>query len=183
MKIEMFLQVVGDEEAGTWDRETAIKSSHLVTRFRDPDPEIAKRKAISSFHKIKKLLRESQLIGLILLLGSALAGFAQEPAAPMTPIEPLALSEVEQLKGENIRLKLDSLDKQMRLMQEQYARMQEMQQQLVQQLQALDEGILRARALPAAARNDIDTSFRVNWQTGKIERTEPQGHNDTEKSK
>ena len=117
-----------------------------------------------------------QRLALFVLLGSALAGFAQEPAAPLTQIEPLALSEVEQLKGENIRLKLDSLDKQMRLMQEQYARLQEAQQQLVQQLQALDEGIVRARALPP-------TSWRVNWQTGKLERTEPPRHEDTEKNK
>jgi len=124
-----------------------------------------------------------QRLALFVLMGSALAGFAQEPAAPLTQIEPLALSEVEQIKGENIRLKLDSLDKQMRLMQEQYARLQEAQQGNaiwmafpVQQLQVFDEGIVRARALPPAA-------WRVNWQTGKLERTEPQRHEDTEKNK
>lgn len=107
---------------------------------------------------------------LLLWIGGALAGFAQEPPAPQP------LKEVEQLKGENIRLKLDSLDKQMRLMQEQYARLYEAQQQLVRQLQALDEEILRERALPSPV-------WRVNWQTGRIETTEPQRREDTEKNK
>lgn len=112
--------------------------------------------------------------------------WAQDAARPNLTLErdggafkvsdPAALTELEQLKGENLRLKLDSLDKQMRLMQEQYARVQEAQQQLVQQLQTLDEGIVRARALPPAA-------WRVNWQTGKLERTEPPRHEDTEKNK
>jgi hypothetical protein len=79
---------------------------------------------------------------------------AQETSAPLT--------EVEALKGENLRLKLDSLDKQMRLLQEQYARLQEAQRGLVGELQALDAEILKARGLPPQ-------EYRVNWQTGKIE--------------
>ena len=91
---------------------------------------------------------------------------AQDDHQQLTGIGQPALSEVEQLKGENVRLKLDSLDKQMRLMQEQYARLQEAQRALVGELQALDAEILRARGLPMQ-------EHRVNWQEGKIEPTTP----------
>ena len=118
------------------------------------------------------------LTGLTLVLcASAALALGQEGAAPSPPASRSSqedranLTEVERLKGENLRLKLDSLDKQMRLMQEQYARLQEAQRQLVQQLQALDEEVLQARALPASA-------WRVDWQTGKLERT-PQSQGDT----
>ena len=38
---------------------------------------------------------------------------------------PAPLTEIEQLKGENLVLKLDSIDKQMRLMQAQFQQLQE----------------------------------------------------------
>ena len=122
------------------------------------------------------------LTGLTLVLcASAALALGQEGAAPPPPAgrdaqeDRASLTEVERMKGENLRLKLDSLDKQMRLMQEQYARLQEAQRQLVQQLQALDESILRDRALPASA-------WRVDWQAGRLEQT-PQSPGDTEARK
>ena len=126
---------------------------------------------------MRKLLTRLTLV----LCASAALALGQEGAAPSASADRssqddrASLTEVERLKGENIRLKLDSLDKQMRLMQEQYARLQEAQRQLVQQLQALDESILRDRALPVAV-------WRVDWQTGKLEKT-PQSHGDTEARK
>ncbi|MGH9785775.1 MAG: hypothetical protein ACRD88_16505 [Terriglobia bacterium] len=117
---------------------------------------------------MRKLLTDLTVV----LCASAALALGQESAAPSAPAgrssqeDRANLTEVERLRGENLRLKLDSLDKQMRLMQEQYARLQEAQQQLVRQLQALDEEILRERALPSAV-------WRVDWQTGKLERTPP----------
>jgi dsDNA-specific endonuclease/ATPase MutS2 len=107
---------------------------------------------------------------LTVLLLAAEALWGQEGPSPeyraaspaVAEIAQPALREVEALKGENVRLKLDSLDKQMRLMQEQYTRLQEAQRALVGELQTLDAEILKARGLPIE-------EHRVNWQTGKIE--------------
>src|SRR3990167_5991525 len=98
---------------------------------------------------------------LTLLLLCALCGslgFAQEKPGP-------ALTEVEQLKGENLQLKLDSADKQMRLLQEQYARLAELQAALVRQLQELERELLAARGLSPA-------DWSVNWQAKQIEKSE-----------
>jgi hypothetical protein len=113
---------------------------------------------------MKKLLADLLLV----LCASVVLAVGQESADPSFPGErgprddSMVLREVETLKGENVRLKLDSLDKQMRLMQEQYARLQEAQRALVGELQALDAEILKARGLPMQ-------EHRVNWQEGKIE--------------
>ena len=106
---------------------------------------------------------------LTLLLLCALCGslgFAQEKPGP-------ALTEVEQLKGENLQLKLDSADKQMRLLQEQYARLAELQAALLRQLQELERALLTARGLSPA-------DWSVNWQAKQIEQ-QPQRRGDTEK--
>src|SRR3972149_233259 len=65
-------------------------------------------------------------------------------SAAQGPADSRALTEVEALKGENLTLKLDSLDKQARLMQEQFARLQEAQRSLVGELQALEKNIIEA---------------------------------------
>ena len=72
-------------------------------------------------------------------------------SAAQGPADSQALTEVEALQGENLTLKLDSLDKQARLMQEQFARLQEAQRDLVRQLQALEKNIIEARGFKAGA--------------------------------
>ena len=99
------------------------------------------------------------LASLALGLCFSVAMQAQQPASP-TP-----LTEVERLKGENLQLKLDSADKQMRLLQEQYTRLAELQAALVRQLQQLEQEILTARGLPPA-------DWTVNWQAKQIEKPE-----------
>jgi len=74
------------------------------------------------------------------------------------------LTEVEGLQGENLVLKLDSIDKQMQLLQEQYRRLAEQQASLVRQLQEREQEILKARGLKPG-------ESAVNWQTKRIEKT------------
>ena len=81
-------------------------------------------------------------------------------AFPQSP----ELTEVEGLQGENLVLKLDSIDKQMQLLQEQYRRLAEQQASLVRQLQEREQEILQARGLKPG-------ESAVNWQTKRIEKT------------
>ena len=78
------------------------------------------------------------------------ASMAFPQSTGRTEIETLSLSQIEGLKGENLQLKLDSADKQMRLLQEQYARLAELQAALVRQLQELERELLAARGLSPA---------------------------------
>ena len=98
--------------------------------------------------------------GVMCLRCSALA---QEPPAPSAASA--VLTEVEQLKGENLTLRLDSMDKQMRLMQEQYLRLQEQQAATVKALQTLEAEMLVARSLKRG-------EWVVNWQEKRIQKAE-----------
>ena len=89
-----------------------------------------------------------------LLIPSATAQEPQRPAATLT--------EIETLKHENLQLKLDSLDKQARLLEAQYREVKADQNQIAKALLALDQEILSSHgATPGSA--------AVNWQSKKIE--------------
>ncbi|MCH8269036.1 MAG: hypothetical protein O7A06_13095 [Acidobacteria bacterium] len=69
------------------------------------------------------------------------------------------LTEVEALKGENLQLRYDSIDKQMRLMQAQFQQLQAQQGEIIGQLQALEKEILQAHGLSATPPGE----WNVNW--------------------
>ena len=140
--------------------------------------------------EIKKSRNQESEAGrkrLLSLTSCLLAFFSPCPQTSFAQEGPdIALTEIEQLKGENVVLKLDSLDKQMRLMQAQYQQLQEQQRALVGQLQTLEAEVLSAHGIkPGEA--------TVNWQAKNIEKLPqrrgpppagpgPQG-GDTEKEK
>ena len=69
---------------------------------------------------------------------------------------PSLLTEVETLKGENLQLRYDSIDKQMRLIQAQFQQLQVQQGEIIRQLQALEEEVLEKRELKPS-------KWNVNW--------------------
>lgn len=107
------------------------------------------------------MFRLTTLIGLFLICAACGSLLAQEKPAPATPPDPQTLTEVEALKGENLTLKYDSLDKQARLMQEQFARLQDAQRDIVQQLQALEKEVIAAHGFKPGEAS-------VNWQTRTV---------------
>ena len=88
---------------------------------------------------------------------------AEEQKSPSSASE--ALTELEALQGENLQLKYDSLDKQMRLMQAQYQQLQAQQAEIIGQLHGLEAAILRGRSLKPG-------EWSVNWQESKIQKSE-----------
>ena len=87
--------------------------------------------------------------------------------------QPQALTELELLKGENLQLKYDSLDKQMRLIQVQYQQLQTQQAEIIQQLQELEAAILEKRDLKTA-------EWSVNWPEKRITQTSHRGTENAE---
>lgn len=107
-------------------------------------------------------MRGTLLVG-ILLAGILLAG----EAAAQQQAGPKALTEVEALKGENLTLKFDSLDKQMRLIEAQYRELDRAKQDLMRQFGELELAIISSHALAG--------EHRVNWQSKMIEAVPKKG--------
>ncbi len=70
--------------------------------------------------------------------------------------QPQELTELEALQGENLQLRYDSIDKQMRLMQAQYQQLQAQQARIIRQLQELEGEVLEKRELKPG-------EWNVNW--------------------
>ena len=70
----------------------------------------------------------------------------------------LELTELEALKGENLQLKYDSIDKQMRLMQVQYQQLQARQTAIIAELQEVQREILKSHGLEGT----------IDWAEKKI---------------
>ena len=81
-----------------------------------------------------------------------------EPPAVSTEVNIYNLSELEALKGENLLLKYDSIDKQLRLMQAQGAQLQARQAEIVGELQEVQREILKSHGLEGT----------VDWKEKKI---------------
>ena len=112
------------------------------------------------------------LAALFVLFLCATAAFAQDAKLPALSV---SLTEVEWLKGDNLRLRYDSLDKQLRLLELQYAQLREQQAQTIRELQQLEQELVTARRLPP-------DQWTVNWQTKKVEPS-PQTRGATEKER
>ncbi len=73
----------------------------------------------------------------------------------------LKLTELEALKGENLQLKYDSIDKQMRLVQIQYSQLQARQAEIIGELQEVQREILKSHGLEGT----------IDWKEKKINPT------------
>jgi hypothetical protein len=61
MKVEIFMQVIGDDQSGTFNRKLAVRSNHYVRRFSGKDAEDAKRQASKFFTKLKEAMKSARL--------------------------------------------------------------------------------------------------------------------------
>ncbi len=116
--------------------------------------------------------RMSNCIVALLLIWAA-AAFGQEPQPETEAPAQTELTEVEALKGENLQLKYDSIDKQMRLMQTQYQQLQAQQAGIVRQLQQLEGEILEGCSLKPG-------EGIVNWQEKTVQEISRRGTENAE---
>lgn len=98
---------------------------------------------------------------------------AEEQKPPGSASE--VLTEMEALKGENLQLRYDSIDKQMRLMQAQYQQLQAQQAGIVRQLQELEGEVLEKRELKPG-------EWNVNWAEKTVQEISPSNTANTEKT-